>query len=219
MLTLPDEYNTLFTHFQPFFSKRVWRLALILLVSDMLAPGKRTVTAVLPIMGLSQEVHFQNYHRVLNRAVWSHQALSAVLMGLLVNTLLRTGPVVIGMDETIERRRGQQIRAKGIYRDPVRSSKSHFVKASGLRWVSLMLLVNIPWAEKIWLLPFLTALAPSERYYAKGVRQPKKLTDWTRQMGKQVRRWLTKRNIVLVADSTYAALGLLDSLVRLSEPV
>ena len=123
------------------------------------------------------------------------------------------------MDETIERRRGQQIRAKGIYRDPVRSSKSHFVKASGLRWVSMMLLVNIPWAEKIWLLPFLTVLAPSERYYAKGVRQPKKLTDWARQKGKQVRRWLPKRKIVLVADSTYAAQGLLDSLVRLSEPV
>ena len=83
----------------------------------------------------------------------------------------------------------------------------------------MMLQVNIPWAEKIWALPFLTVLAPSERYYAKGVRQPKKLTDWARQMGKQVRPWLPKRNIVLVADSTYAALGLLDSLVRLSEPV
>ena len=219
MLTLPDEYNPLFTHFQPFFSKRVWRLTLILLVGDMLAPGKRTVTAVLPIMGLSQEVHFSNFHRVLNRAVWSHLALSAVLIGLLVNTFLRTGPVVIGIDETIERRRGQQITAKGIYRDPVRSSKSHFVKASGLRWVSLMLLVNIPWAAKIWELPFLTVLAPSERYYAKCVRQPKKLTNWARQMGKQVRRWLPKRKIVLVADSTYAALGLLDSLVRLSEQV
>ena len=94
-------------------------------------------------------------------------------MGLLVNTFLRTGPVVIGMDETIERYRGQQITAKGIYRDPARSSKSHFVKASGLRWVSLMLLVNIPWTAKIWALPSLAVLAPSERYYAKGVRQPK----------------------------------------------
>ena len=219
ILPLPDEYNTLFTHFQPFFSKRVWRLALILLVGAILAPGKRTVTAVLPIMGLSQERHFQNYHRVLNRAVWSHKALSAVLMGLLVSTFLRTGLVVIGMDETIERRRGQKIKAKGIYRDPVRSSKSHFVKAIGLRWVSLMLLVNIPWAAKIWALPFLTVLAPSERYYARCARQPKKLTGWARQMGKQVRRWLPKRKIVIVSDSTYAALELLDSLVSLSEPV
>ena len=136
-----------------------------------------------------------------------------------VNTFFRTGPVVIGIDETIEHRRGQQITARGIYRDPVRSSNRHFVKASGLLWVSLMLLINIPWAAKIWALPFLTVLAPSERYYAKGVHQPKKLTDWARQMGIQVRRWLPKCNIVLVADSTYAPLGLLDSLVSLSEPV
>ena len=100
-------------------------------------------------MGLSQEVHFQIYHRGLNRAVCSHRALSAVLMGFLVNIFLRTGPVMIGINEIIERRRGQQITAKCIYPDPVQSSKSHFVKASGKRWVRLMLLVNIPWVEKI----------------------------------------------------------------------
>ena len=219
MLTLPDEYNTLFNHFRPFFSKRVWSLGLLLAVGAILAPGKRTVTAILRIMGLSQEKHFQNYHRVLNRAVWSNLALSAVLLRLLLNTFLPFGTVVIGIDETIERRRGKQIKAKGIYRDPVRSSKSHFVKASGLRWISMMLLVNIPWARRIWGLPFLTVLAPSERYYESKSRGHKKLTDWARQMGMQVRRWLPKRKIVIVADSSYAALELLDSLLSLPNPV
>lgn len=219
MLTLPDEYNTLFKQFQPFFSRRVWPLALLLLVGAILAPGKRTVTAVLRIMGLSQERHFQNYHRVLNRAVWSNLALSAVLLRLLLHTFLPHGPVVIGIDETIERRRGKQIKAKGIYRDPVRSSKSHFVKTSGLRWISMMLLVRIPWARRVWGLPFLTALAPSERYYESTPRRHKKLTDWARQMAMQVRRWLPGRKIVLVADSSYAALELLSGLLNLSEPV
>ena len=123
MLTLPDEYNTLFKTIQPYFSKRVWRLAVVLIVGAILAPGKRTVTAILRIMGLSQERHFQNYHRVLNRAIWSNLALSAVLLQLLIRTFLPVGPVVIGIDETIERRRGAQIKAKGIYRDPVRSEK------------------------------------------------------------------------------------------------
>ena len=58
MLTLPDEYNTLFTQLRPYFSKRVWKLAMIMLVGAILAPGKRTVTAILRIMGLSQERHF-----------------------------------------------------------------------------------------------------------------------------------------------------------------
>lgn len=219
MLTLPDEYNTLLTHFRPFFSKRVWRLAVVLLVGAILAPGKRTVTAILRIMGLSQERHFQNYHRVLNRAVWSNLVLSAVLLRLLLNTFLPFGPVVIGIDETIERRRGEKIKAKGIYRDPVRSSRSHFVKASGLRWISMMLLVKVPWVMRIWGLPFLTVLAPSERYYESSSRRHKKLTDWARQMGTQVRRWLSKRKIILVADSSYAALELLHSLLNLPEPV
>jgi len=219
MLTLPDEYNTLFNQFQTFFSKRVWRFGLVLIVGAILTPGKRTVTAVLRIMGLSQERHFQNYHRVLNRAVWSNLALSAVLLRLLLETFLPVGPVVIGIDETIERRRGAKIRAKGIYRDAVRSSKSHFVKANGLRWISMMLLVRIPWAVRIWALPFLTVLAPSEGYYENSLRSHKKLTDWARQMGMQVRRWLPDRKIILVADSSYAALELLDNLLTLSKPV
>jgi len=90
----------------------------------------------------------------------------------------------------IERRRGDRINAKGIYRDPVRSSQSHFVKASGLRWLSLMLLAPIAWAGQTWALPFLTCLAPSERYYDNRVRGHKKLTDWGRQMIRQLRRWL-----------------------------
>jgi len=219
MLTLPDEYNTLFKAFQPYFSKRVWQLAVVLIVGAILAPGKRTVTAILRIMGLSQEHHFQNYHRVLNRAIWSNLALSAVLLQLLLRTFLPIGPVVVGIDETIERRRGAQIKAKGIYRDPVRSSKSHFVKASGLRWISMMLLTDIPWAKRIWGLPFLTVLAPSERYYESRPGKHKKLTDWARQMGIQVRRWLPNRKIILVADSSYAALELLNSLLTLPKPV
>lgn len=166
MLTLPDEYRTLFEQVQPCFSRRVWKLALVLAVGALLASGKRTVTAILRITGLSQERHFQNYHRVLNRAVWSNLELSAILLRLLLQTLLSRGPVVLGIDETIERRRGPQIAARGIYRDPVRSSKSHFVKMNGLRWISLQLSVEIPWAHRVWALPFLTVLAPSAQFYA-----------------------------------------------------
>ncbi len=71
-----------------------------------------------------------------------------------------SGPVVVGIDETIERRWDARIKARGIYRDPVRSSRGHFVKASGLRWISLMLLAPVHFAGWVWALPFLTALAP-----------------------------------------------------------
>jgi hypothetical protein len=101
----------------------------------------------------------------------------------------------------------------------VRSSKRHFVKASGLRWMSLMGLANIPFAQRVWALPFLTALAPSERYYAERGRAPKKLTDWARQRVFQVRRWLPQRDLVVVADSAYAALDFLHACASLVRPV
>ena len=118
-------------------------------------------------------------------------------------------PVVIGLDDTIERRWGAKISARGIYRDPVRSSKGHFVKASGLRWLSAMLLVKVPWADRVMALPFLTLLAPSKRFYADKTRAPKTLLDWARQAALQIHRWLPDRYIVLVADSAFAAIEFL----------
>jgi hypothetical protein len=150
-----------------------------------------------------------NYHRVLNRAAWSGRAAARVLLGLLLTAFVPAGPVLLGLDDTIERRRGKRISAKGIYRDPVRSSHGHFVKASGLRWLSLMLLVPISWAGRVWALPFLTALAPSERYCREHGRQHKKLTDWGRQLVLQARRWMPGRPLVLMTDSGFSALEFL----------
>jgi hypothetical protein len=170
-------------------------------------------------MGLSGEKHFENYHRVLNRAIWSSLEASHILLGLLISTFASSGPIIMGLDDTIERRRGAKIKAKGIYRDPVRSSHSHFVKASGLRWLSLMLLTPIPWAKRVWALPFLTVLAPSERYYKDKIRKHKKLTEWAHQMVLQVRRWLPKRLLVVVADSSFAVIDLLWQLRQLKNPI
>ena len=150
-------------------------------------------------MGLSDEPDFGNYHRVLNRAVYSMMGLSRILLHLLIRVFVPSGEIVIGGDETIERRRGGQIQAKGIYRDPVRSSQSHMVKASGLRWVTVMLLTHIPFAQHIWALPFMTVLAPSERYFERRERQHRKLTEVMGLVLWQIRRWLPNRKIIFVA--------------------
>jgi len=209
MLTLPLELTNVIVAFAPLFSNRVWTYAQILIVGAILAPSKRTVTSALRVMGLSGEQHFQSYHRVLNRAIWSSLEASRILLTLLGAAFAPEGVLVMGLDDTIERRRGDQIKAKGIYRDPVRSSRSHLVKASGLRWLSLMLLVRVPWAGRVWALPFLTCLCPSERYYKQRGRPHRKLTERARQMLLLVKRWLPQREVVIVADSSFAALELL----------
>src|SRR3954452_38962 len=162
---LPACFAALILAFAPVFAQqRTWRRAELLLVGAILTPGKRTVTSLLRVVGLGRERRFTSYHRVLNRAAWDARAAARRLLGLLIATFAPSGPVVLGIDDTIERRRGKRIRAKASYRDPVRSSRGHLVKAGGLRWLSLMLLAPVPWAGRTWALPFLTALAPSERY-------------------------------------------------------
>src|ERR671939_432801 len=214
MLQLPSRFAMVILTFAPLFCQRSWRHAEVLLLGAILAPGTHTVARLLRITGLAQERHFVNYHRVLNRAEWSPRAGGDILLRLLLAAFVPHGPVVLGLDDTIERRRGVRITAKGIYRDPVRSSHGHFVKAIGLRWLSLMLLVPISWAGRVWALPFLTALAPSERYCREHSKRHKKVTDWARQLALQARRWLTGREVVLVADSGFSALEFLAALLR-----
>ena len=205
--------------FAPLFSERVFQHAKVLLAGAVLAPGRRTVSSALRAMGLDQERRFHRYHRVLSRASWSSREASRILLGLLVEAFVPDGPLVLGIDETLERRRGKKIAAKGIYRDPVRSSHGHFVKTSGLRWVCVTLLTPIPWAKRVWALPFLSALAPSERYAQERGKRHKKLTEWAWQLLLLVRRWYPQREIVAVADGGYASLKLLDRCRSLSNPI
>jgi hypothetical protein len=205
--------------FSPLFSKRIWHHVQVLLAGAILAPGKRTVASALRALGLGEERRFCRYHRVLSRASWSSRQAGRVLLELLVEVFVPEGALILGIDETLERRRGKKIHAKGIYRDPVRSSHEHFVKTSGLRWVCLTLLAPIPWASRVWALPFLSALAYSERYAKEYGKRHKPLTEWAWQLLLQVRRWHPERKIVAVADRTYASLKLLERCRRLSDPI
>ncbi len=220
MRALPPQMVQVLAPFAPLFSKRVFGHARVLLMGAILAPGARTVSSALRAMGLDREGRFHRYHRVLSRASWSSLEASRVLLGLLVDMFVaEDDPLVVGIDETLERRYGRRIAARGVYRDPVRSTHETFVKSSGLRWVCAMLLVEVPWASRVWALPFLSVLAPSERYAAKRGKRHKKITEWAWQSLLVLRRWYPEREIVAVADRAYASLKLLSRCRSLSRPV
>jgi hypothetical protein len=126
MKPFPSGLTSLSLLFRPLFSKSVWPSVQLLLTGAILAVGARTVTAVLRVMGRSEEQQFQKFHRMFNRVKWSPIRASRCLLLALVNAFAPEGPLVMALDDTIERRRGKRIIAKGIYRDPVRSSHSHF---------------------------------------------------------------------------------------------
>ena len=207
MPPLPEAIILVLAPFAPLVSQRVWLHAQLLLLGAMLAPGARTVTAALRVMGMATERGFTNYHRVLNRATWSARRGSRMLLEWLITFLVPAGAtIVLGADDTVERRGGRKITAKGCYRDAGRSTKQHVVHCFGLKGVSMMLLVPVPWARRVWAMPCLTALCrPVQK---KDQRRHKSSVDWVRQMIKQVRRWLPGRRLVLVVDGGFAAVSL-----------
>lgn len=222
MLRLPLEIYDQISAFTSSFTRPTWEKAQCLLIGAILCPGSRTVCNILRTIGLKDEKGFDKYHAVLYRARWSCLKLAHLLLFMLVDRFIPAGEaLVFGIDETIERRWGSKIAKRGIYRDAVRSSASHFVKCSGLRWMSMLLLTKLPWLDEhsTWALPVLTALCPSERYYEKrpANREAKKLTDWARQMLLWLGRYAKPlgRAIYVVGDGSYATYELMIQAQRL----
>jgi len=212
MQTMPKEGSAIILAFSSLFSKKVLEHVKVLLMGALLTVGRHTVCAALRFCGLEKEANFHKYHRVLSLAKWSPLQGSKLLLYLLIQCFTTSEePLVFGMDETIERRSGKKIRTKGIYRDPVRSSQGHLVKCSGLRWITTMLLCKVSWADRVWALPFMSVLAPSEHYFQQQGKRHKKITHWARQLIFQLKRWLPHRVLIIVADSSYAVLELLGA--------
>jgi hypothetical protein len=206
MLTLPAELLSLIVVFAPLFTKPVFEHAQRLVLGAILAPAKRTITACLRAVGLGHEQHFQNYHRVLNRDRWNPLLAGRILLGLIVALLPAHSAIVVGADDTLERRRGKKINGRGCYRDAVRSSKKHVVKCFGLKWLALMVVIKLPFSSRVWALPFLTVLCRAADKDHQG--DHKSVIDILMITARLVSRWLPDRMIVLVVDGAFAAVKL-----------
>ena len=207
MPPLPETILLVLAPVAPLFSRRVWLHTQTLLVGALLAPGTRTVTAALRAVGLAAERHFTNDHRVLNRAAWSTRQGRRRLLGVRLTVWVPPGvTIVLGADDTVERRRGRRIKAKGGDRAAVRSTKKPVLRGFGRQWGSMLLLVPVPWSRRVWARPCLTAWCwPA----GKGTRRRHKTrVDWVRQMRTQGRRWLPGRRLVWVVAGGVAAVSL-----------
>lgn len=206
---------TVLAAFSSEFSRPTWKNIQVLLTGAILCRGARRVSSVLRVMGLSSVRNYSKYHRVLSRAKWNSLMLSKILFGLLVEMLPDSWPILIAVDETLERRKGKRIKAKGLYRDAVRSSQSKVVTSFGLKWECMTLIVPLPWCKRPWALPFLTVLAPSKKSTEAAGRRHKTSLDWTMQMVILVTRWL-RRQWVLVGDGAYACMDLALLCIKLN---
>lgn len=204
MPSLSPAILSIIAPFSLLFSRPVWGKALTLLIGTILCRGKRTVCAALRVMGLSNEINFSKYHHVLNRVEWSLLSAARILLNLIVSIARSSNPLVFFIDETLERRKGPKIKAKGYYRDAVRSSKKIVVKSSGLKWLTLAVSWRFSFSERFFALPFMTILEPSAKSNKAANKRHKTTLQWTIQMLMQVVRWLKNTPIILVGDGGFA---------------
>lgn len=220
MCVLPSDIMPVLAPFMQLFTDRSWQWVKVLVVGAILAPGKRTVTAILRVMGLAHEPQFQAYHRILNRVSWSTLRASRILLQLLIDTFLDPdAPLLLAVDETLERRNSSTIKQIGAFRDAVRSRKKYTVYSFGLRWLCMTLLVPLPWSQRRWAMPFLTTLAPGKKSDEAHGRRHKTSIDWTGQLLSCVRRWHPQRRMILVVDGGLSSLKLARRCGRGEHPI
>jgi DDE superfamily endonuclease len=208
MMSLPEPILAVLDPFRTAFTRPTWAKALVLVTGTILARGRRTVAAALRATGHEHDPLFSRFHAVFNRARWSALELARRMLQLLVRAFAPEGGLTLAIDETLERRRGPKIAERGYHRDPIASSRSQHVAASGLRWMVLALVVTVPWNRHRWALPFLSRLAPSAKLDAARGRRHRTLAVHARQMITAVRRWLPGVPLTLLGDTTYSAMAL-----------
>jgi hypothetical protein len=211
-VALPQRFVTWLWPYLEAFSGRTRATVAALAVGAVLAVGPRTVTNVLRTLGLADEPGFATFHRVLNRNAWSGLGLARTLARALIAAFVPDGPILVGIDHTLERRRGPRIGPASRYRDAARSSKEQTVTSRGLRWLTAMLLVEVPFAGRVWGLPMLTALVPSRSWCEANGRRYRPTTAWARIVLLRLHRWFSDRLLVAVMDGEFAAVELLDAL-------
>jgi hypothetical protein len=209
MLHLPDPIIAIFIHFQPLFTTPSYRKMLWLVTGTLLAHGNRTVTAALKMLGFSQEPTWSKYHHLLNRAKWSALQASAILVRLLVTTFVAPdAPLEVVMDETLERRWGQNIKKRGHWRDSLASSHGRNVTTSGLRWLVTGLLLKLPFSNRLWALPFLSVLLTTPKVSEKLNLPHRTPVDRAAQIIGWLRRTFPKRALKLIGDGAYGSIQL-----------
>lgn len=211
---MTHEIISVLAAFAPLFTRPTWKNINTLLIGAILCRGPRRITSILRVMGLHEIKNFSKYHRVLSRARWDSLAASKILFGLLIKLLPPGFPIIIAVDETLERRRGKKIKAKGAYRDAVASSQSRVVISFGLKWECMTLIVPLPWCKRPWALPFMVILSPSKKSDEAAGKRHKTSIDWTIQMMRCVSRWLERGAWILVGDGAYACMSLAKDCIK-----
>lgn len=205
MFTFPRAAEPLVLAFSVAFSPRTFQRVVVLVLGAILSLRRRTVTAMLGVVGPLARGHWSDFHRVLCRASWSLWPLGKVLAAWILACIPPDQPVVLPVDDTTPQHKGKHVYGKGRHHDAIRSTHSHTVWVYGHKWVTLAINVKFPFAARPWALPVLVALyRPKELNRDEG-RRHKTPIRLAMQLVAVLIHWFPERKFVLVGDGGYAS--------------
>jgi hypothetical protein len=211
MTDLPPSILHFFAIFSQMFSFPVYKNALLLFKGHVLCKGRRTVADILRHLNLSKIKNYSKFHWVLNGAKWKTVEGAKILLIALCKICQRE--IVISIDSTVERRKGDKIKGLGRQRDGARSTKMNKVLTIGLNWLVCAIHVKYPWTDHVWACPFFSLIMPPERPLSSSKnktdlnikRRHKTLNQWASQCVRLISKWIGHlKEITIVADGAFA---------------
>ena len=205
MIPIPRPAEPMVKSFSEAFTRPTYPRMVFLAVGLILTFGRRTVTGAWWALRGWAEGHSSTYHRVFSRAVWSLWTLGKILTWIMIASLPKEDPIVVGVDDTTAQHRGKKVYGKGRHHDAVRSSHTHVVWRWGHRWVVLAILVKFPFAHRPWALPVLVALYKPEALNRQENHRHKTATFLARQLVAALIHWFPTRKFIVLGDGGYAS--------------
>jgi hypothetical protein len=169
----------------------------------LLTQGTHAITEALVMTDVAARCHHEAFHRFFSRGTWSPDHLGRCLFWRIRGALCDGGAVRIVLDDTLAPKKGPHVFGIGSHLDAVRSTKKQKVFAFGHCWVTLAVLVRVPFSTRTWALPVLFRLYRTKKECERRSVPHRKKTDLAREMLDLVCSWVTDQRIELAADSAY----------------
>ena len=157
-MTTVSTFVMLMASFDPALTARTAASLAVLLRGAVLGPRARTVTACLVAAWPWVKKDWQAYENVLRRAKINMLWLARILFALVLRLVPAQAPIYLAIDESLVRRWGPHVPAVGMHRDPVQSSHGRNAVNPGHKWVTLSVVVRLPYMQRPVALPILSAL-------------------------------------------------------------
>jgi hypothetical protein len=201
MFRIPTAAQPLVESVRGVFTRPTFDRFLLLVCGVIVTMGRRTVSRALRVIEPHFDGHWCNYHRVYSQARFSMWKLAAAVVRQVVAILPEQEPIVLIVDDTVQRKWGSHVWAKEAHRDAKRSSRSRLNTTFGHKWLVLCILVKLPAISRPWALPVLCGLCRSKKTACKTGQRPKSASRISRQLLIRLMRWFPHRRFILLGDA------------------